>query len=352
MIKIQEHLNRDDADTYLDSCALKLWDFYNKKLDDNSDYRHFSLIKRLDRLILESDQQKYLTDIANNDIKVLERHKLFYKYLKDDNYAKLKSLIISRPEKLVLLRGEIFEILELTDLYVKNGQIKQTSFSEILIDKIFIYKNYRSSQICTELLNEMNLQNTHCPYCNYNKVSVVPITAEDPQDKKDKAYLDIDHFYPKAQYPYFALSFYNLIPSCHTCNSSEKGNIEFSIQTHTNPYHKSYNASHKFVIDSDFFVKGRTNDLYLENKAQQTDLMDKDLRLSDRYKLIYLKNINSLINQYIDYQHYRNSPDYHKDYSDALLQKVPKKDNEILKYDGGKMFRDILKKIDVFGLIN
>lgn len=34
-----------------------------------------------------------------------------------------------------------------------------------------------------------------------------------------------NHFYDKGTYPYLALSFYNLIPSCSTCNSSKvKGN--------------------------------------------------------------------------------------------------------------------------------
>ena len=49
-----------------------------------------------------------------------------------------------------------------------------------------------------------------CPYCNRNYIYYLSKTGEiKPQ---------IDHFYPKSKYPYLALSFYNLIPSCHTCN--------------------------------------------------------------------------------------------------------------------------------------
>jgi hypothetical protein len=29
---------------------------------------------------------------------------------------------------------------------------------------------------------------------------------------------EIDHFYPKDKYPFLAVSFFNLIPSCLTCN--------------------------------------------------------------------------------------------------------------------------------------
>jgi len=33
-----------------------------------------------------------------------------------------------------------------------------------------------------------------------------------------------------------SLSFYNLIPSCHICNSSTKGSTVFSLGTHIHPY--------------------------------------------------------------------------------------------------------------------
>jgi hypothetical protein len=34
-----------------------------------------------------------------------------------------------------------------------------------------------------------------------------------------------DHFYPKAIYPFFALYFYNLIPSCKVCNKMKSESI-------------------------------------------------------------------------------------------------------------------------------
>ena len=38
----------------------------------------------------------------------------------------------------------------------------------------------------------------------------------------------LDHFYPKDEFPMFAVSFYNLIPVCGTCNSI-KNNTNFNI---------------------------------------------------------------------------------------------------------------------------
>lgn len=55
-----------------------------------------------------------------------------------------------------------------------------------------------------------NIELDTCPYCNRNYIYYLSKTSEiKPQ---------IDHFYSKSKYPFFALSFYNLIPSCQTCN--------------------------------------------------------------------------------------------------------------------------------------
>lgn len=55
-----------------------------------------------------------------------------------------------------------------------------------------------------------------CPYCGrafiYSVQQLGSKTVVKPQ---------IDHFLPKSTYPFFALSFMNLIPSCQTCNMKD-----------------------------------------------------------------------------------------------------------------------------------
>lgn len=52
-----------------------------------------------------------------------------------------------------------------------------------------------------------------CPYCG--DTYIMPTTCKDGKvDVKPQ----IDHFLPKSAYPFFAMSFCNLIPSCHSCN--------------------------------------------------------------------------------------------------------------------------------------
>ena len=351
MIKVQEHLNRADAELHLDNLAFKLWEHFNPRLADDSDFQQRSLIKRLENLIIESNEPAYLTQFADNDKILLSRQKDFFRYLQDNDYAKLKALIISRPEDLLLLKNEILQNLLPTDLYEINGNISQTAFGNLLVERLFIYKTYRSSSICPELISDMKMENVFCPYCNYNRVQVIDVSEEENEQKLNKSYLDIDHFYPKSMNPFFALSFFNLIPSCHLCNSNEKGNKEFCITTHTNPFHKSYNDNHQYKIDKNYFLNGRTSKIFLTKVTPPDDFTDRDLHLSKRYEHTYLEPVNELIHQYLNYQHYRQSPEFGHDYIDVLTQKVPTVSNDILKTEAGKMYRDIFNEIDVFDLL-
>lgn len=64
-----------------------------------------------------------------------------------------------------------------------------------------------------------------CPYCNRNYIysSVKTHTCQ------------LDHYYPKGKYPILAVSFYNLIPVCASCNLSKKeADFEFYPHKETN----------------------------------------------------------------------------------------------------------------------
>ena len=56
---------------------------------------------------------------------------------------------------------------------------------------------------------------TVCPYCNRDYIN---------SRSKFSAGAQLDHFYPKSLYPFFALSLYNLIPVCGTCNLVKRDN--------------------------------------------------------------------------------------------------------------------------------
>jgi hypothetical protein len=74
-----------------------------------------------------------------------------------------------------------------------------------------------------------NLNINTCIYCNriYTKTVVKPHKITRPE---------FDHWYPKSTYPLLALSFYNLIPSCHICNSSVKSATIMNTNDYLHPY--------------------------------------------------------------------------------------------------------------------
>ncbi|OGS75566.1 MAG: hypothetical protein A3G95_00990 [Flavobacteria bacterium RIFCSPLOWO2_12_FULL_31_7] len=74
-----------------------------------------------------------------------------------------------------------------------------------------------------------NLNINTCVYCNriYTKTVIKPNKITRPE---------FDHWYPKSIYPLLSLSFYNLIPSCHICNSSVKSTTLMNTSDFLHPY--------------------------------------------------------------------------------------------------------------------
>lgn len=86
-------------------------------------------------------------------------------------------------------------------------------------------KNWNAYGLCSQSNYQL------CPYCQQAGALTI---YRDPKTKSFRPTLD--HFYPKSQYPYLALSLYNLVPSCHTCNSSLKSTCDFYIDQHLHPF--------------------------------------------------------------------------------------------------------------------
>ena len=82
------------------------------------------------------------------------------------------------------------------------------------LSKLKYFFNYDKFQNeITEFFTE-NFSFRTCFYCN--KDFIINFDAE-----KKVSTFQLDHFFDKGTYPYLALSVYNLIPSCSTCNSSK-----------------------------------------------------------------------------------------------------------------------------------
>lgn len=101
-----------------------------------------------------------------------------------------------------------------------------------------------------------NLKINSCVYCNRNYIFNV--------DENGHIKGHIDHFYPKAKYPYFAMNFCNFIPVCESCNKvkSEYDTTDITkIITH--PYERKNEQVFSIDISSvdEFYYKLKDDNL-------------------------------------------------------------------------------------------
>ena len=86
-----------------------------------------------------------------------------------------------------------------------------------------------------------------CPYCNLDLTTLVN-NCLDENRVNYKLRPALDHYLPQSLFPYFSLSIYNLIPSCTSCNSSLKGDLNFKAMRHINPMGQSFDDKVKFGL--------------------------------------------------------------------------------------------------------
>lgn len=115
-----------------------------------------------------------------------------------------------------------------------------------IFDEIFPYKQIFQKKedpmfYAATLAHELNTP--VCPYCNREYITSV-ITS------KEKKIIGptFDHFLSQKDYPFLKLSFFNLIPSCTTCNSRLKNQTEFDFEHFLYPYCDSYEGLANFEL--------------------------------------------------------------------------------------------------------
>lgn len=94
-----------------------------------------------------------------------------------------------------------------------------------------------------------------CPYCNREYTFTIGNT------KEKKVRPEIDHFFPKSEYPYLSCSLYNMIPSCHICNH---GKQEFGNGI-LYPYNDGFDKDITFRAKFNSAIPNNTNLFNLSN---------------------------------------------------------------------------------------
>ncbi len=216
----------------LNDLAYEHYEFLCKKFD-------FSIEKRL---------KESLTKYQNKRLPIYKKYYLLLQYI-DEHF---KEIIIGIPlilEKHKIISAEMSKDFEFT----KQENKKTEQQKEILKDlnSIFNYKTFSSTGFTKQKTKEhegyfysgnvlVSKINIHvCPYCNRNTIYSF--------QSGTKRTAELDHFYPQKKYPFFALSFYNLIPSCKVCNKIKCDNDD---KEYINPYDERFdiNKNMKFSL--------------------------------------------------------------------------------------------------------
>ncbi|OHE09829.1 MAG: hypothetical protein A2513_10990 [Sulfurimonas sp. RIFOXYD12_FULL_33_39] len=261
----------------------------------NLDYNNFLKDKDFDFVKQYLSDLKTITKFEEPNENIEER---FDRYKQNDNSFKkvfkdyvFKDILLANTEEIKIIIHSVDSKIQTLTVTNKKETIKK-------IKNLFNYSDKYQSKVLTPFFTK-NFNFRTCFYCNKDFITNL---------KKEKNELvstfQLDHFFDKGTYPYLALSFYNLIPSCTTCNSSKvKGTKNtfahdskvgtFQNETCIAPNDERFDfhekVKFKLILEpscKDLHIKSG-DDIDIPLKEQFTDEYDKYIeifKLNERYK--------------------------------------------------------------------
>ncbi|KLD95861.1 hypothetical protein [Aliarcobacter butzleri] len=284
-------------------------------------------------------------------------------------------LFVSNQEKDYFTDEKIEEIIkcEIDNFQKIIDEINSLGLNQEIIKKAFVgdksnYFGYKKfSKKATKKENEQKVYRAYnlsevlnidvCPYCNKNYTyTIVNKTHQYTRP-------DFDHFLAKKKYPYFAMSFYNLIPSCQVCNRTLKLRKEFLLTTHLHPYKDDFNSIKKFTTTKPLLLCNNEKDFEIKfkDKSEDTILLEKAnkniedfalplqynkhkdivLELKNRYELY---NDDSIKNILKDTEVFKKKGE---EYIKSLIMCSSTKDKDINKRPLSKLIKDISEELEL-----
>jgi len=233
-------------------------------------------------------ERSNLSDIADEYLKKLQQKRF------NKSGKKVRTHFVDNMQRIVLSKPDNFAsiITEFTSKFNEQGAEDFESFKKYMENQYDRMRNEHGYW----LLKKLNLK--VCPYCNRQYTFTI-------EDKKVSP--ELDHFYPKSKHPYFALSFYNLVPACSVCNHTKS---EEPIDLH--PYFEGFDNTYKFRIRT---KEGKEDSLdwALENEIE--------IAFSNTNRNIDVFALKELYNEHIDYveEIIDKAQAYNKQYYNSLI---------------------------------
>ena len=150
---------------------------------------------------------------------------LYADYAKDMR-EHFDEIILLKPSEFDTWYQRHFDRLDKQLLTDKNWRRKvgDISFSDHII-KIMHYNTVRSEDMIP-CIKKLGIKT--CVYCNAQYTNTIEIA----DNGSVKGRYELDHFWAKDEYPFLCISFYNLQPSCSSCNNWKRDKeAKFNLYT-------------------------------------------------------------------------------------------------------------------------
>lgn len=234
--------------------------------------------------------------------------RFFQNFISSSN--RLEKILVGSPNDLLIINDDFKSLVDnhfginVYDEYIElsvndrsNYDLQSVHHFFHDISTIFNYGRLAKDKYYSSYRLTENLGVRTCVYCN----RTYAITYR----KNNGGRLmnpQLDHWFPKSDFPLLQISFHNLIPSCEVCNSRVKNDVHFNLTEHYHPYQAKEEQIHikyrpifdnkikiYFSKDSDTAIKKTCEEMFIDQmyEAHKEELEDL-IMISEKYSKSYI----------------------------------------------------------------
>lgn len=272
--------------------------------------------------IIKHHYNSLVSDFVNERISDSTLNAPLIRFINDN----LEDIIMGEPQILKTVNYK----------FKRHKYYKKTILNKV--KKIFDYPKFRNKSPdaydAYDLAKLLGVRT--CLYCN----RVYTLTVSNGKKNEEKIIRpQFDHFIDKAENPLLALSIFNLIPSCETCNSRLKGSKKFNLKSYIHPFLDDVINEYKYSFNpyTTSSVLGGSSDLSVRINITTTDAAKRN-KINNSKSVFRLEEIMSSHSEELrDLLVIRHH--FSKEYLSQLLK----------TYQGLKLSRDEIYRI-IFGV--
>lgn len=228
-------------------------------------------------------------------VKYIIHNQTDYPSLSQDQKSEIDTILndlVSQSELFVL--ADETRIKDLVNLQKRSWSYVIPILKSVLVN---LYEKFTEDEnVSYRYLTKLDIRT--CPYCNRNYI----FTIKRKRDRSFKTRAEFDHFYEKSDYPLLALSFYNLVPSCHTCNHGK-----LVAEAGVNPYFRGFGSSlaisaygQDILKDQNSFQKLNVNEILHINGKDEFSLAFPSATADEKINISTF-GLAELYNEHKDY---------------------------------------------------